>query len=193
MKPKPLSKEDIVRAIASTHDNKEAARYLNCTCHHFKTYGKIYKNDDGISLFDANNNRGGKGKKRLKVNNKDTYIIIKQLINGIGKPIKFEASKIKEVLVRECYLEQKCYHCGMDDERIFDFKKPLLVNFKDGKKTNYKLENLEFLCYNSYFINVGDVLTESEINSMENFIPAGPKLEEIIWEISPEQMEILNN
>lgn len=193
MRPKPLSREDVVRAIATTDDNKEAARYLNCTYHHFKAYGKIYKNEDGVSLFDANKKPSGRGKKRLTAKNKDTYLTIKQLINGIGKPIKFEASRIKEVLIRECYLEQRCYHCGMDDERMFDLKKPLLVNFKDGNKINYKLENLEFLCYNCYFLYVGDVVTEAEINKMENFIPTEPKLEEKIWEISPENMEILNN
>ena len=36
--------------------------------------------------------------------------------------------------------------------KIKDYKIPLLLNFKDGNKNNFLLDNLELLCYNDYFL-----------------------------------------
>ena len=56
----------------------------------------------------------------------------------------------------EGYLEEKCAMCGFEERRVLDYKMPLLLHFKDGNKKNYKLDNIELLYYNHYFLNVGD-------------------------------------
>ena len=46
---------------------------------------------------------------------------------------------------------------------------PLILNFKDGNKKNWKLENLEALCYNCYFLNIGNVWSENQLQQMEDY------------------------
>jgi len=45
---------------------------------------------------------------------------------------------------------------------------PLLLNFKDGYKNNYLLDNLELLCYNHYFLLVADPLTPNQVRHIED-------------------------
>ena len=41
--------------------------------------------------------------------------------------------------------------------------------FIDGNKKNWKLENLELLCYNCYFLNVGNVWSDNQLQQMEDY------------------------
>jgi hypothetical protein len=41
------------------------------------------------------------------------------------------------------------------------------MNFKDGNKCNYLIDNVELLCYNCYFLYVGEVLTPDQIRDVE--------------------------
>ena len=53
MLPKPLSKEDIQRAMRVTKSNRSAARYLNCSYQHYKKFAKILIDEaSGKSLFE---------------------------------------------------------------------------------------------------------------------------------------------
>ena len=44
-----------------------------------------------------------------------------------------------------------------------------MLNFKDGNKKNWQLENIEPLCYNCYFLNVGNVWSENQLQQMEDY------------------------
>jgi len=46
---------------------------------------------------------------------------------------------------------------------------PLIINFFDGNAKNWKLENLELLCYNCYFLNVGNVWSDNQLQQMEDY------------------------
>jgi hypothetical protein len=63
--PKPLSKEDILRAMRFTKSNRAAARYLGVSYQHYKPWAKRYKINDGdidsLSLFELHKNQSGKG------------------------------------------------------------------------------------------------------------------------------------
>ena len=61
MRKKILSKNDILRAIKHTKSNMAAARFLGCSYPHYKQYAKLYKNEEGKTLFEAHLNRQGKG------------------------------------------------------------------------------------------------------------------------------------
>ena len=51
----------ILRAMKHTKSNMAAARFLGCSYPHYKQYAKLYKNEEGKTLFEAHLNRQGKG------------------------------------------------------------------------------------------------------------------------------------
>ena len=51
----------ILRAMKHTKSNMAAARFLGCSYPHYKQYYKLYKNEEGKTLFEAHLNRQGKG------------------------------------------------------------------------------------------------------------------------------------
>ena len=79
------------------------------------------------------------------------------------------------------YLKEECYKCGFHERRVLDYKMPLILHFKNGNKQNYVLENLEMLCYNCYYLSVGDLFTGKQIEQMEDHVP---KIEKPFdWEV----------
>ena len=51
----------IERAMKHTKSNMSAARFIGCSYPHYKQYAKLYKNEEGKTLFDAHLNRQGRG------------------------------------------------------------------------------------------------------------------------------------
>jgi hypothetical protein len=47
---------------------------------------------------------------------------------------------------------------------------PLILNFKDNNKQHYRLENLEMLCYNCYFLQIGDIFTGKQLEGLEDHV-----------------------
>jgi hypothetical protein len=168
MHKKFYSKEDILRAMRHTKSGRAAARYLGCSYQHYRPYAKMYLNEDGISLFDAHKNQCGKGiPKHLKGGKKQPAL--EQIFNGIIDPSHFTPEKIRKRLIFESYLAEECNRCKFNERRVIDYKVPLLLNFKDGNKKNYKKENLELLCYNCFFLYVTDPFTPEQVNIIEDF------------------------
>jgi molybdenum-dependent DNA-binding transcriptional regulator ModE len=49
---KPLSKEDILRAMRFTKSNRAAAKYLGCSYQHYKPYAKLHKDEEtGLKIL----------------------------------------------------------------------------------------------------------------------------------------------
>lgn len=160
-KPKPLSKEMIVAAQAKTKSNMAAARYLHVSYQHYKRYAKMYK------VFEDHKNQSGKGiPKFLKNGKKDPALL--DIIEGRISAAHFSPAKIKYRLIEEGYLLEECSMCGFKERRVLDYKMPLLLHFKDNNKSNYSKENTELLCYNHYFLSVGDVFTERDEKQIES-------------------------
>lgn len=160
-KPKPLSKEMIVAAQANTKSNMAAARYLHVSYQHYKRYAKMYK------VFEDHKNQSGKGiPKFLKNGKKDPALL--DIIEGRISAAHFSPAKIKYRLIEEGYLLEECSMCGFKERRVLDYKMPLLLHFKDNNKSNYSKENTELLCYNHYFLSVGDVFTERDEKQIES-------------------------
>ena len=72
-----------------------------------------------------------------------------------GKHPNYVPTKLKNRLIQEGYLPEKCACCGFNEKRVIDNKIPLILNFIDNNLHNFKIENLELLCYNCYFLMVG--------------------------------------
>ncbi len=160
-KPKPLSKEQIVAAQANTKSNMAAARHLHVSYQHYKRYAKLY------GIFEQHKNQSGKGiPKFLKGSGKEPALL--DIIEGRVSASHFTPAKIKYRLIEAGYLSEQCSMCGFKERRVLDYKMPLLLHFKDGNKSNYLKENIELLCYNHYFLTVGDIFNEKDIKQIES-------------------------
>ena len=73
--------------------------------------------------------------------------------------------------------------------RVLDYKMPLLLHFKDNNKKNYRKENIELLCYNHYFLTVGDIFTGKQIQGIEDHKPVNQGSVE--WEMDDYQRQRL--
>jgi hypothetical protein len=196
-KAKIYSKEDLLRAMKVTKSVRAAARYLNCSYQHIKPYFKSFRVDDNDpnspTLFDVHKNQVGKGiPKFLKHHGRDPDL--KKILNGELYTESFSIDKFKRRLIQEAILAEECSCCGFNEQRVSDYRVPLLVNFKNGNKRDWKQENIEFLCYNCYYLTIGDIFTPKQIQGIEDTYEI-PKRQEVKWEMDDamyEQFKSLN-
>jgi hypothetical protein len=175
MKAKPLLKSDIERAMRMTKSNRSASRYLHVSYIHFKKWAKHYKVDENDlnspTLFDSHKNQSGKGIPKF-LSNKGKEPALKDVIEGRVPIDSYTPEKLKNRLVYEGYIEECCVKCQFAERRVLDYKIPLILNFKDGNKKNWSLDNLELLCYNHYFLYVGNIFTDKQIQHLEDYNPS---------------------
>ena len=169
-----LTKDEVLRAQKHTKSNRAAARYLGVSYNLYKRYASTFNdNETGKTLFDKHLNRQGKG--------------IKKHLGGYGKSKKYHQHPLEDVLegrvdvsnytvdilktrlIQEGFLLEQCNCCSFEERRVVDYKVPLVLNFKDKNKKNWKRDNLEFLCYNCYFLNVGNIWSDNQLKQMEDY------------------------
>lgn len=185
---KILTKEDILRAQKMTRSNMAAARYLHVSYNHYKKYAKQYKDENGKTLLEVHMNQEGKGiPKFLSNGGKEPPLI--DLIEGRLPVEHFDAKKIKQRLIFEGLVEEVCANCGFSERRVTDTKVPVILNFKDGNKKNYHLDNLEFLCYNCSFLYAASPIEEKQAEQMEDYVKREDK--EFDWELDEHHIEHL--
>jgi len=191
-KRKPLSKEMILAAMGKTKSNMASARYLHVSYQHYKRYAKNYDaTEPGYkSLFEQHKNQAGKGiPKFLKNGKKDPALL--DIIEGRISAVHFSPDKIKYRLIEEGYLLEECSMCGFKERRVLDYKMPLLLHFKDNNKTNYSKENTELLCYNHYFLTIGDIFTEKDEKQIESHIEHHGTTDRVEWEVDDYHLQRL--
>jgi len=195
MKAKPLLKSDIERAMAMTKSNRAAARYLHCSYIHYKKWAKNYKTDDNdpnsLTLFEQHKNQSGKGIAKF-LSNKGKEPALMDVIEGRVPIDSYTPEKLKNRLIQESYLQECCVKCQFAERRVIDYKVPLILNFKDGNKKNWSLNNLELLCYNHYFLYVGNVFTNKQIQHIEDYNPSTFQSKSD-WELDDHFKEHLQN
>ena len=175
-KPKPLSKEMIMAAQAKTKSNMAAARYLHVSYQHYKKWAKLYK------LFDSHKNQSGKGiPKFLKGPKKMPHML--EIIEGRIAASSFDPNKLKYALIEQGYLSEECAVCSFKERRVLDYKMPLLLHFKDNNSNNYSLDNIQLLCYNHYFLTVGDIFNNKDIKQIESKQEHFGTSEKVEWEV----------
>jgi hypothetical protein len=166
---RPLSKDMVLAAMAKTKSNKAAARYLGVSYIHYKRWAKLYIDENtGLSLFESHLNQAGVGIPKFPALGKKSPGIL-EVIEGRVDASHFSPEKIKNKLIHDGLIEDKCNSCGFNERRVLDYKVPLLMHFKDDNKKNYKLDNIELLCYNCYFLTIGDIFTNKQIQQIEDF------------------------
>jgi hypothetical protein len=182
-KARPLTKESIISAMDKTKSVRAAARYLNCSYQHIKKWMKLYVDENGVSLFDAHKNQSGKGIPKFlsvsTINKKEPAIL--DIIEGRIDPSHFNPQKIKYRLITDGYLKDECNNCGFHERRVSDYKSPLILHFKDNNKQHYRLDNMEMLCYNCYYLMVGDIFSGKQLEGLEDHKPMNQS--EVDWEL----------
>jgi len=159
-KAKPLTIEQIRAAQAKTKSNLAAARYLHVSYHHYRRYAKMY------NIFESHKNQSGKGiPKFLKGHKKFPAMV--EIIEGRIAASSFDPNKLKYALIEQGYMEEECKVCKFKERRVLDYRIPLLLHFKDKNSNNYSLDNIELLCYNHYFLTVGDVFNSKDKKQIE--------------------------
>ena len=185
---KPLNKEMILAAMGKTKSNRAAARYINVSYVHYKRWAKLYESKTHDNLFEEHKNQSGKGiPKFLRSKGKEPALI--DIIEGRIDASSFSPEKLKYRLITEGYLLEECGSCGFHERRVLDYKMPLLLHFKDNNKKNYRKENIELLCYNHYFLTVGDIFTGKQIQGIEDHKPVNQGSVE--WEMDDYQRQRL--
>lgn len=191
--PKVLTKEQILAAMARTKSNMAAARYLHVSFPHYKQYAKTYTDPEtGKTLFELHLNQSGRGIPKIYDYKNTNTPKIRDVVEGKVTPYSWTPKKLKDKIIQDGLLEEKCSRCGHTEKRALDLKAPLILHFKDGNKENFLLENLDFLCYNCYFLYVGNVLSGKQVNKLENYTP-GNKVEDTKWELDEWQLQHLKD
>jgi len=187
---KPLTKEMILDAMDKTKSNRAASRYLGVSYPHYKGWAKQYEaTKKGYSnLFEQHKNPSGKGIPKFLSDKKNDFSLL-DLIEGRLDASSFNPEKIKHRLFQEGYLKEKCCRCGFEERRVMDYKMPILLNFKDGNKQYYHLDNLEVLCYNCYFLTIGSLFNDNEIDRIES--PKSIDITQTAWDLDDYHYERL--
>ena len=156
-----LLESDIREAMKYTKSNAAAARYLKISYIIYRKWAKKYiDSESGKSLFEVHLNPTGVGipnyenRGRRPSGKGNKVYSLKQVLNN--EVPNYPVNKLKHRLWRAGYKTRECESCGFSETRITDGEVPLTVAHKNGDRGDYSLENLEILCYNCYFLQVGN-------------------------------------
>lgn len=142
---KPLTEADILLAQEHARSAAETARILGVSYATYKKYAKIY------GLFDRLKNRSGIGIPKSPRG----IISLDEILEG--KHPEYNIFQLKKRLLFKGLFLERCSNCGFDEKRLTDDKVPLIMDFLDGDRKNHKKENIRFLCFNCYFLLVGNI------------------------------------
>ena len=68
---------------------------------------------------------------------------------------------------------------------------PLLLHFKDNNSNNYSLDNIQLLCYNHYFLTVGDIFNKNDVKQLETQREHYGTSEKVDWEVDDYHLQRL--
>lgn len=185
---KILTREDLLRAMGQTRSNRAAARYLHVSYNHYKKYALLYKDEEtGETFLEMHKNQAGKGIPKFLTNGGKKPPLM-DLIEGRVSSTHFDPQKIKQRLIFEALLEEKCNRCGFSERRVVDNKVPLILHHKKDKK-DFRLENIELLCYNCSFLYGKSPISDEQVIKMEDYVEKHGQ--EFDWELDEHHIEHL--
>ena len=142
-----ILESEIREAQQKSRSAFEASRTLGVSYNTYKKYAKLY------GIFEDLKNPFGVGiPKNTTIKNNKYHI--DDLI--AGKHVRYPLHKFKNKLFNSGHVPKVCGSCGFSEERVTDGQMPLLIDFSDGNLNNRKLDNIRPLCYNCFFLLVGD-------------------------------------
>lgn len=147
----PLLESEILEVQKVARSANEAARMLGVCYNTYKKYATMY------GVFNNLINQRGSGiPKGFSVAGQPKPITeLDDILEG--KHPEYPTWMLKKRLIENGYMLEKCNNCGFEERRVVDFKVPIMLDFLDGDNTNYKYDNLRFLCYNCSFLLNGNL------------------------------------
>jgi hypothetical protein len=189
--PKTYTKNEILSAMAKTKSVKAASRYLGCSYQHLKPIMKMYIDEaTGKSLFELHKNQQGKGVPK-HIRKKKSEPALVDILEGRIDSSLFNPDKLKRRLITEGFLPEKCAICGFEERRLLDHKIPLILNFKDRNKKNFSITNIQLLCYNHFFLMVGNVFNNKDLDQLETQVEKYKTTEAVNLELDDYHLERL--
>lgn len=183
-----LTEQQIKYAMSRSLSNRAASRILNVGYYTYRHYARLYFDvKEGKTLFEVHKNAAGKGIKKFFEDSREPKLT--DLLKEGMYLESYNIDKLKARLIYEGVVECKCNRCGFNETRVLDLKAPLLLNYRDGNKTNWTLDNLEFLCYNCYFLFIGDFISKKQEKSIEDFGAPSLRVQEQEWELDDYYLE----
>ena len=180
---KLLTEQQIKGAMKHTRSNRAAARFLNVSLPTYRLYAKMYLDPaSGKTLYDLHSNKFGKGIPKWRAGENKEPILQDLLKKGMSVE-SYSVEKLKNRLLYEGLLACECAKCGFHEERVLDCKVPLILAFKDNNKWNWLIENLQMLCYNCYFLYVGDLFNKKQLNFLEDAGDTVVQAKQTDWEL----------
>lgn len=185
-----LTEPQIRQAMALTRSNQQAAVYLKVSFPTYKKYAKLFKDSNGTTLFDLHKNQSGRG--MVKPREDDRKFKLDDIL--LGKHPTYPKDKLFRRIVASQYMAEQCSHCGFHQKRATDLKMPLIMNHINGNTTDHRLDNLELLCYNCYFLLVGNI-SMATLRNVERYIKTQTDLNVTYAaaEVDPENGENFDN
>jgi hypothetical protein len=159
-----LLESQIRYAMDNTTSNAEAAKWLHVSFATWKKYAKMYIDSaTGLTLYELHKQNGFAKRlvlpqTRYRRKASAPWAFQPTPIDEIfaNKHPKYDRNRFKERLVKEGWKQERCDCCGFQEHRDYDYEVPLKMHWIDGDRSNYALENIQFLCFNCYFLNVGN-------------------------------------
>jgi len=151
-----LLESDIRYAMSQTTSNSEAARFLRISMETYKKYAQSYiDGPTGKTLYQLHreSQKALALTRRIQYSDAQDKISIYDLM--VGAHPEYKHYKLKAKILREGVMKEECRKCGFGEARLTDNKVPLLLVWKDGDKTNHKIDNLDLICHNCFFLNYG--------------------------------------
>lgn len=167
-----ISEAQIREAIKHTLSNREAADYLNVNINTFRKYASQYVDPEtGKTLYELHKNMAGKGiAKSIRNIRARVYRRYEGILDGRNKGYKVKDKRqFTLTLFKYGLLEPRCRFCGFSKKRALDHKYPILMEFEDNDPSNLKRENLLLLCFNCYFLHIGN-LNGSDTKALQDYI-----------------------
>lgn len=137
---RPLLASEIQEAKKHSPFAAAQARWMGISLATFKKYAKLY------GIYEPKPNE--KGKRNMHDPQRGKYPLSKILAGEFKDNPAVTDWMVKDKVIRSGTFPPKCNICDYDKRRPGDNKICLLLDHKDGDKTNFKLENLQLLCLN---------------------------------------------
>lgn len=152
-----LQENDFKKLVREYSSLEAIAKALNMSKRILIKYAKIYAFSSSETYYDYFQ-RMKTWKYRKGINyTLDLRKKVQEIIDN-KRVNTFPLGDLMYLLFRFEHKKECCELCGCGERRIHDGRKPLLLSFKNKKNIrNYDLKNLQILCYNCYFMTVGDV------------------------------------
>jgi len=157
-----INEERILHAYELNGSGLAAARYLGITKLTFDKLVNDYKLKDKLKVISKKLTE--ERKSRTKAQKHGTKSINKLFTLFFeGRPLDYmverdeplNSFKLKSMLLKYNFKEEKCDICGFNHERLSDKRIPLLVDYIDNNMWNTRLDNVRFVCLNCYFLYIG--------------------------------------